>query len=424
MFSLLYDLALILFAAIALPKLLWQWSMLGKYRESLSARLGYTLPSFSPKKGQKVIWIHAISMGETRAVIPLFHLIRNAYPKAAIVISTTTETGQSEAKRSMPGADAHFFLPLDFSWIIRRILDQIQPDTLIMCESDFWYHLLKMAKQRGTHIALVNGKVSERSCRRFQKVPFFSRRLFSNFDVLCVQSQRYRERLHSMGVPLEKMHVTGNLKFDAPTKRMETLELQSLRESLRIKGQDRVLVLGSTHAPEEEWILTALERVWKKLPELKVLVVPRHPERFNEVAHLFQERGLAFRRFSERKKIDQRLILIDAMGLLNQCYQIADIAVVGGSFVSHVGGHNIFEPVLYGVPVLFGPHMHSQPDLKELILTAGAGREVKIETLSDELLKFLEDPILHQKYSEACLELADSVQGATQRTFEYIFPNF
>ena len=421
MFSLFYDFCLILFGIIALPKLLWQWGLLGKYRESLSARLGIALPTFSPKKGQKVIWIHSISMGETRAVIPLFRQIRKSHPEAAIVISTTTETGQAEAKRSMPEAHAHFFLPLDFSWVIRRVIDRIQPDMLILCESDFWYHLLKLAKEKNARVILVNGKVSERSCRRFQKVPFFTRRLFANFDIFCVQSERYRQRFYSTGIPIEKLHITGNLKFDAPTKKMGVIELELFKDSLHIKDEDRVLVVGSTHAPEEEWILSALESVWKKLPRLKVLMVPRHPERFYEVAHLFQERGLPFCRASEKKKSDQRLILIDAMGLLNQCYQIADLALVGGSFVSHVGGHNIFEPVLYGVPVLFGPQMHSQLDLKELILAANAGKEVKIEKLAETLIEFLENPALLSKYSATCHEFANSVQGATQRTHECIF---
>ena len=421
MFSLIYDLCLFIFALLALPKLLWQWSVLGKYRESLSARLGIELPAFSPKKGQKVIWIHAVSMGETRAIIPLFRLIRKSHPEAAIVISTTTETGHSEAKRSMPDADAHFFLPLDFSWVIRHVVRRIQPTTLILCESDFWYHLLKIAKDRGARIALVNGKVSERSCRRFQKMQFFTRRLFSLFDVLCVQSDRYKERFLTMQVPSEKIHVTGNLKFDAPAKNLGIIELQTLKDSLGIKPQDRVLVVGSSHAQEEDWILAAVKSVWEKFPHLIVLIVPRHPERFNEVAHLFQERVTPFRRFSEKRRGDQRLILVDAMGLLNQCYQIADLAIVGGSFVSHVGGHNIFEPVLYGVPVIFGPNMHNQPDLEELILSAKAGKQVKIDKLSETLLELLENPALYKQYSHACKALAASVQGATQRTYEHIF---
>ncbi len=422
MFSLFYNFSLLLLAIVTLPKLLWQWWIHGKYRESLKARLGISLPPLTLKKGQEVIWIHAVSMGETRAIIPLFRKIRQTYPEAAILISTTTETGQAEARRSMPEADGYFFLPLDFSYIMRRVIDQIQPTILILCESDFWYHLLKIAKEKGAHIQLVNGKVSERSCQRFRKFSFFTRKLFAHFDLLCVQSERYRDRFVSMGISPEKIFVTGNLKFDSPTTKMGLTEQKAFTEFLNIADTDPVLVIGSTHSPEEELILSALDPVWKKFPRLKVLLVPRHPERFEEVAHLIREKGLDCRRLSDKKKGNERLILIDAMGKLNQCYQIADIAIVGGSYTSHVGGHNIFEPVVFAVPVFFGPHMHSQPDLKEIVVTSKAGKQVTIEQLPATLTEILEDTPLHRQYVDACNHLAQSVQGATDRTLSHLFP--
>ncbi len=419
MFSIIYDLGLCLIAILALPKLLWQWLVLGKYRESLSARLGFSLPSFSPKAGQQVIWIHAVSMGETRAVIPLFRLIREAFPNAAIVLSTTTETGHAEAKRSMPEAEAHFFLPLDFSWVIKRLFNRIRPTTLILCESDFWHHLLSIAKKRNVRVALVNGKISERSCNRFRKFPFLSRRIFSHFDILCVQSDLYRDRFLSMGIPSEKLLTTGNLKFDAPAKKMDASQLKPLRDALRIAPADRVLVIGSTHAKEEDWLLGIISSVWEVIPNLKVLLVPRHPERFNEVFQLIKERGFACSRYTDMT--DEKFVLIDTMGLLNQCYQIADVAIVGGSFVTHVGGHNIFEPVLLNVPVFFGPYMHGQPELKDLILNARAGKELSLEKLPGALIEILQNPQIHSQYVEACKKLAHSVQGSSQRTFGYIF---
>ncbi len=422
MFSLVYNLFLSVLALFALPKLLWQWFVLGKYRESLPARLGWTLPSFSPEQGREVIWIHAVSMGETRAIIPLFHKIRQQNPRAHIVISTTTETGNAEAKRSMPEADAHFFLPLDFSWIIRRTFHRIRPTHLILCESDFWYHLLQIAHTRGTHVALVNGKVSERSCARFKKVPFFTRRLFVNFDTLCVQNAVYRQRFLSMGIPEEKLHVTGNLKFDVPTQLLNPPQMQELRETLGAVNNAPVLVIGSTHAPEEEWLLAALSLVWKEVPALKVLLAPRHPERFAEVAQLIKQRGVPFRRLSEQKRGEEHLVLIDRMGMLHQCYQIATLAIVAGSFISRVGGHNIFEPVLVGTPVFFGPHMHSQTELKDLVLSGEAGKETPIQQLPDALIAFLTDPALQKQYRKACKALSTSVQGATDRTYERIFP--
>lgn len=390
MFSLFYNLALILAALNLLLR--------NKYRRNLKAKLGLTLPDFTRK--EQVIWIHAVSMGETRAIISLYHKLRQSHPDAAIVISSTTETGHQEAKRSMPDADAHFLLPIDFSWTIRRLLNHIRPTTLILCESDFWYHLLKLAKERGVHIHLVNGKVSERSCRRFRLFSSFTRRLFQNFDTLCVQSDTYRDRFLSMGIPSHKLFVTGNLKLDTPIKKIDTAPF---RASLNLTDADRVLVLGSTHASEEEQILSILPHI----PHLKVLIVPRHPERFDEVRRLIQS------------KADNRLILIDKMGQLNACYQIADLAIVGGSFAP-IGGHNIFEPVSFGVPVLFGPHMHNQPDLLELVLNADAGMQVSLEQIPQTLVQLLQDDSHRLRYVEACRSLTKSVQGATDRTLAHL----
>jgi 3-deoxy-D-manno-octulosonic-acid transferase len=421
MFSLLYNCILLLLVGISLPKLLWQWCVRGKYRGSLKARLGISLPTFTPKKGQKVIWLHTVSMGETRAIIPLFRQIKQKFPEAAVVISTTTETGQEEAKRSMPDADVHFFLPLDFSWNIRRLMDRIEPTRLILCESDFWYNLLNSAKKLGAHIALVNGKVSERSCRRFRRFRFFTRKLFGNFDTLCVQSEPYRGRFLSMGIDPQKIFVTGNLKLDSPAKKMQEGELQALRNSLHLKTSDRILTIGSTHAPEEEQLLSSLQAVLNKIPDLKVLLVPRHPERFEEVAHLLQQIGIPFGRFSAMPPQETRLILIDTMGKLNSCYQLAETAIVGGSYTTKVGGHNIFEPVVFGVPVIFGPHMHSQPDLKQIVLDAGAGKQVPMEHLAETLIELLENRPVYNSCVDACNILAESIQGSTQRTFSFLF---
>ncbi len=419
MFRFFYDFALLIFFVFSLPKWLWQWKVLGKYRESLAARLGLTLPTLDTR-GKQVIWIHAISMGETRAIIPLFHQIKKRYPQALLVLSSTTETGHAEAKRSMPSADAHFFLPLDFSWIIRRLVKQIQPTTLILCESDFWYNLLDICYKNGTKVCLVNGKISERSLHRFQKIPFFTKKLFAPFSLLCLQNETYAERFLSLNIPKEKLFVTGNLKFDSSVTPLSPSEKQHLRQTLKIEEGDRVLCIGSTHAPEEEWILSALIPVWRKIPALKVLLVPRHPERFQAVADQIKRQGIAFSRYSENPTESTPLVLIDTMGLLNKCYELAELAIVGGSFVSHVGGHNILEPILLNVPVLFGPHMHSQPELSELILNAHAGLQLEIEALAETLIQLLENPQEYQNLQENCRALATSLPGATHRTLEKI----
>lgn len=424
MFSFFYDTALLILALIALPKILWQCVVKGKYRKSLGSRLGLKIPTLPNDK--KVIWIHAVSMGETRAVIPFFRLVREKFPDALIVISSTTETGYAEARLSIPEASAHFFLPLDFSWVVRRVMKKIHPDTLVLCESDFWYHLISKAEARGASVLLINGKVSEHSVKRFKLFGSFSRKLFSPFQHLCVQSERFRQRFVAIGIDPKKITVTGNLKFDATPKTLTPAELQAWKEELGIKEKDRVIVIGSSHAPEEEWLLGALDNFSRQIPDLKVLLVPRHPERFAEVATQVKLQGWTVSTYSNRhNKIgDERIVLIDSMGLLNTCYQVAEIAIVAGSFIDTVGGHNIFEPILLGVPVLFGPYMHNQLDLEDLVLNSNAGKQVSIEQLPTALSNLLSDPHAYGTLKQSCLKLGKEVQGSALRTYNTLESQF
>lgn len=426
MLEFFYNCILFFYAACTLPKFLWQWCILGKYRETIKQRFGFELPSIKPEAGQKLLWIHAVSMGETRAVIPLYRRFRAQFPDLKIVISTTTETGHAEAKRSMPDADSHFFLPFDFSWIIRKFMRALQPSYLILVESDIWYNLIQCAKKQGAHVFLVNGKISERSARRFEKIPFFTKQLFSFFDLLCVQNTIYRDRFFSLDVPLSHLVVTGNIKLDVAPKRLSHDEAQALKGELGIEQQDRVLVIGSSHEPEEEWLLTALSSVWQQIPNLKVILVPRHPERFSRVASLLKDKQIDALIYSKReeRRGGERVILIDAMGMLNSCYQIAHIAIVAGSFLTTVGGHNIFEPVVFGAPVFFGPHMHSQPDFPVLILKGEAGRQVTLQELPKALLELLQNEELRQRYIEAGQTLVQEVEGSIGRTFAQLLPYF
>jgi 3-deoxy-D-manno-octulosonic-acid transferase len=413
----MYNLVLFLLGLCALPKILLQWS---KYRHHARDRLGFNLPK-PPAKGP-VIWIHAVSFGETRAVLPLYKQLRKSYPDHSIVISSTTETGHNEAKKILPDADAHFLLPLDFSWNMRRLCKRLKPKLLILVESDFWYQLLKAVKEQRGKIALVNGKISEKSAKRFKLFRFFAKRLFGLIDCFCVQNEHYATAFKEIGVDPAKITVTGNIKLDAAFPKLSPQEKAEWKQNLGITATDRVLVIGSTHEPEEEWLFGALDRVWEQIPELKVIIVPRHPERFAHVAKHLRQRGLSVIAYSERAQKTglERVVLIDAMGLLNTCYQLAEVAIVGGSFASHVGGHNIFEPAAVGVPVLFGPHMHDQPDLVRLILSAHAGQQLTLPELPGALLDLLNNPEKRLETSQHGLNLSEQARGATQRTYEKI----
>ncbi len=419
MLSFIYDLLLLLLGLIALPKLLWQWIKLGKYRNSLGERLGWKLPPALELKGTSIIWIHVVSVGETKAVAPLYKKIRAQIPHAQIVISSVTETGHAEAKRSLPDADGYFFLPLDFSWLIRKAVHRIKPNLLILVEGEFWYHLLKSVKDEGGKVVLVNGKLSERSAKRFAWASFFAKRLFGLIDCFCLQSARYRDRFLNVGVPAAKLHVTGNIKLDASPVLLSAAEKTNLENELGIVPGDRVVVLGSTHDSEEEWLLSALEPLWKEGCKLKILIVPRRPERFAKVYALIKARGLSVISYTEKeqKKGDERVVLIDTMGQLMRCFQLAEVAILGGSFNPNIGGHNIFEPVQVGVPVLFGPHMQTQLDLVDLVLNSNSGIQVTLTELPKILLELLSSSPRWDELHQNCLKAAEEARGSTERTW-------
>lgn len=396
---LLYDLAL----TCCLPALF--------RRQNLPERLGRRFPKIE-KKGQKLVWLHAVSLGETKAIAPLAKRIKEAW-NPLIIVSTITETGLAEAKKSIPFASAHLFLPYDLSWIIRPIIRETSPDLMLLSETDFWPNFLRAGKEAGAKIALVNGKLSERSTGRYRRLAWAAQKyVWPSIDLFCVQSETYKQRFEQVGVPGERLVVTGNIKQDRP---IAPLCKEEWRRKFGIEPGERVLVAASTHDPEERLILQAV----KGIPRLKLLLAPRHPERFQEVGELLQSEGVPFQRYSTSGK-PEKTILIDQMGLLDPCFQIADLALVGGSFTDRVGGHNILEPCAYGTPVLFGPHMHAQPDMTALIREYGAGRQIAAGQLRTEIEALLEQPAERAQMGQAGLKLMADSRGATERTFSAI----
>ncbi|MBS0629139.1 MAG: hypothetical protein JSS30_02810 [Verrucomicrobia bacterium] len=356
----LYNLLLLLGSLLALPK----WLTQKKYRGTIAERFGFKLPPRHSKPA--AIWIHMVSMGETKIMAPIYKRLREHHPELAIYLSNTTMTGQTEAKKCMPDADGYFLLPLDFSWTMMRLVQRIKPRMLILSESDFWMNQIQAVKRGGGRVVLLNGKISERSAARFGKFPRFSKKLFSLFDHLCIQSPEYAARFTAL-CPYVPQSITGNLKLAIPTKKLTPDEKLAFRKKLKLEPTDTVITLGSTHENEEQLILENLPT------SAKILVVPRHPERFAKVKKFVSELQ------------NPQVIVIDQMGVLTACYQISELAIVGGSFIAGVGGHNIFEPIQANIPVIFGPYMETQKELVELILSAKAGIQTPAEKLPEAL---------------------------------------
>lgn len=416
----LYEIVLFLIALIALPKIFYQWIFQKKYQKSLKQKFGADFPVIEKGEGP-LIWIHAVSVGETLAIAALAKKIKGELPNSILVVSTTSETGQAEARRSIPFADHYVYLPVDFKWVIDPIISKIKPDLLVLCESDFWFNFMKAAKKQGAILALVNGKLSAKSTHRFKWVPFFAQRLFGLIDHLYIQNKDYDDHFAEIGVLAEKRTVTGNMKFDASHPKLTQEENQIWLQKLGVQEGDQVIVVGSCHDPEEQLILDALKPLWTEFEQLKVIFVPRHPERFTTVAQILQKQPLPTGRFSEGSVMPQtRLILIDTMGLLRKCYQIADLAIVAGSFTPKVGGHNITEPCWYGVPSVYGPHMHTQKELVTLMKSYNAGLQVSPSELTATLQSLLRNPSERAAIGANGLKLISEAHGATEKTWQGI----
>jgi 3-deoxy-D-manno-octulosonic-acid transferase len=408
MFSFFYNICLMLLGLFALPKFLLSWS---KYKGTILYRLGLKPPDL-PLSSTPVIWIHAVSAGETKAAIPLVAQLQQTFPFAQIVVSNTTRAGHMEAKKNLPQAKAHFFLPLDFSWIMDRLVKQISPRALFLVESDFWFHLVYHVKKMGGKVVLVNGKISDRSYKRFQFFSYFTRKLFSLFDLFLVQNNAYFERFSHL-ISSHKIYITGNLKWDVKPDLLSSSQKEGLKEQFKLAN--KTIIIASTHDPEEKWLLEKLDLLWQLFPTLKVLIAPRHPERFQNVSSLLQKKNYSYALSSNPSQItgEEQVILIDQMGQLTKLYQIVDLAIVGGSFIPHVGGHNIFEPVSVGTPVLFGPHMHTQKDLQQQILAAHSGMEITLDSLVETISRLLSSPLSISQNSS-------SMQGATKKTIDLL----
>lgn len=371
-------------------------------------------------QGKFCVWFHAVSVGETKAIASLVKKFREKLPDALLIISNITETGHKEAENTIKEADYHIYLPFDFIRIIRPLLKKAQPNIVIISETDFWYNFLNEAKKLGAQNILVNGKLSQKSAKRLRFFKTFARHLFSLFDLLCIQNIVYEHRFHNLGISLPKLLVTGNLKFDAFNSHSSEEEIENRKRELKISQDNFLVTIGSTHSPEESEILEKLRGSLEEYPFLKILLVPRHPERFNKVDEMLKDSGIPYSRYSTGVQENSRVILMDAMGILNKCYEISDIAIVAGSFTEKVGGHNIIEPCNYGVPVLFGPHMFSQPELVKLIKEYNAGMEVTLDSLSNNIRKLLSDSKEIEKIGHKGLLLVQDMRGSTGRTFQEI----
>ncbi|OBX35245.1 lipid IV(A) 3-deoxy-D-manno-octulosonic acid transferase [Halomonas elongata] len=409
-------------ALLALAPLLW-WRVWREHRagRSRGERLGW-IPASSD--ADRPLWLHCASVGEVQAAQPLIEALRKRYPQHRLVITTMTATGAeravalAEAASDEAGGEvSHYFLPLDFPCAARRFVARLRPRLAIFFETELWPNLLASCARRGVPVAVVNGRLSARSFRTYRRLRRLMQEALSHVDWLGAKSRQDAERFAALGMAEDATSVTGSLKFDIALND-EAFEVSERLHTLL--GGRPVWVAGSTHPGEDEALLTAHARVREIRSEALLILVPRHPRRFEAVAELCAARGLACARRSkgEAPGSETAVYLGDTMGELRALYGAADLAFVGGSLVP-VGGHNLLEPAAMGVPVLTGPELANFEDVAETLREHQALVEVADgEALAAALLRLFDEPAERQRLAEAGRTVVEANRGALARTLD------
>ncbi len=414
----LYSALLALAFLLAIPYFLWKGRATGKYRLSFRERMG-ALPCDLNRDRAPSIWIHAVSVGEVLTARVLLGPLRERFPDHRIVVSTTTVTGHSVARSSLNEADALFFAPFDFRGPVRKALATVKPRLLLLMETELWPNLIHEARRAGVRIAVANGRLSAGSSARYRRIRFLLKHVLAEVDLFLMQGEAHAARARAIGAPPERVRVAGNLKFDALGEPTTPEPLARLLVPAMEPGP--LLVAGSTMAGEEEMVLAAFRRVHLRLPQARLILAPRHPERFAEVDGLAQAVGFTCVRrttLGAEPWTAGEVLLLDTMGELASVYPVAEVVFVGGSLVPS-GGHNVLEPAAAGKAVVVGPHMENFQEIADQFRAAGALVQVASpDGLAEALLGLLADAARRREVGARARALVLRSKGAVGRTIE------
>lgn len=419
-----YNFLLHIIVIVATP-VIFLWTMFN--HQGMRERLGF-LPkgSLISLRQRRAIWFHAASMGEVGVVATVVPEVRKAKPNRAIVVSTMTTTGYQRAKQLIQDADLIFHAPLDVPIIIQSILHRLNPVALILTETEMWPNLILEARKFGSHIALINGRISPRSFHCYRLMRKFMSQVLAKFDLFCMQTSEDRDRIISLGANPQRTNVIGNLKFDLLRFLRRSVGPSHIRRPFCLSTISKVLVAGSTRPGEEEIIVDVYLKAQKWLENLVLILAPRHLKRIGEVEHLLVRKGVDFHRRTLHpwtSPMEKGVLLLDTMGELPTVYAIADLAFVGGSLVP-LGGHNPLEPAVYGIPVLFGPYMDHTRESADLLLKAGGAITIE-DTLdfAENVIRILHDSEERKQRGEAAFKAVANGCGASIKTVDLLIEN-
>jgi 3-deoxy-D-manno-octulosonic-acid transferase len=375
----------------------------------------YPLVSASGGRPSSLIWVHAVSVGEVIASLPLLEKLKVRYPSVSLVLSTITDTGQKVAMEKVPEGTKVIYLPFDLSFILERTLKNIQPNLFITIETELWPNLLMALKKHKIPSVVMNGRISDDSFKSYKRIIFFMKNIIDCVDLFCMQDTVYAGRINELGAPEDKIRVIGSFKFD-------TVPSLNVPEWTKLLSHP-VIIAGSTHRGEEELILSSFAELKKDFPDLTMIIAPRHPERFKEAEELIKAKGLSCTKRSQliypftHSPIHQ-IIILDAVGELASVYGVSDVAIIGGSFIEH-GGQNLLEPAFWAKPIICGPHMENFPFAKEFY-ERGAAIEADSSTLYKKLKELLQSEEKRKSMGNKARELYNEKAGAVERAMKEI----
>ncbi|MBI5187553.1 MAG: 3-deoxy-D-manno-octulosonic acid transferase [Nitrospirae bacterium] len=375
------------------------------------------LPPFTKGGCGGIIWVHAVSVGEVMAALPLLKRLRERYPSRGIILSTITDTGQKVARERAPEGTTIVYLPFDITLILNVALKRIRPEILIVIETELWPNIFRVFKKNGIPVIVLNGRISEGSFKGYKKISFFMKRILSCVDLFGMQGEVYAERIKSLGVDSSRIMVLGNFKFDIRPPSQIPLWTEKINRP--------VIVVGSTHEGEEELITSVYIELKKDFQDLNLIIAPRHPERFKEVEDMLRSKGIQFikhstlnTQHSTLNTFEGVIILLDTIGELSAIYGISDIAIIGKSFRGY-GGQNPLEPAYWGKPILCGPHMENFPVIEDFY-REGAAIKVNEEGLYSKLRELLILPDRAKEIGSKAQRLYRKNTGVVERAVEII----
>ncbi|WP_116810445.1 lipid IV(A) 3-deoxy-D-manno-octulosonic acid transferase [Steroidobacter cummioxidans] len=415
-----YTALLYVFAPIALAGTALRGVRDPAYRDRLSERLGFTRV-FAAARGSRPLWIHAVSVGEVQAAAPLIRALLKKYPQHSLLITTATPTGAQRVRALFGESVRHAYLPYDLPGAVSRFLDRVQPALAIVMEREIWPNLFGECERRRIPIVLASARISERSAVRHRKFASLFRDALSGNVTVAAQTSQDAERYRAIGA--QRVLVTGNVKFDIEVPQTAREAGETLRAA---QFSNRpVWVAGSTHDGEEQQILAAHRAVTAQRSDALLVLVPRHPNRFDAVRAWLKNEQVEFAARSRNEAVSPAtpVLLVDTLGELMMFYAAADIAFVGGSLIATVGGHNLLEPAVLERPILVGPHNFNAPDIAQLMMESGAAREVNsAEQLAAAILELYANPAARADMGAKGSAIVTANRGALSRVMELIEP--